>query len=295
MSQVGRMEMTVRVEFTNLEKVLYPASGVTKGQVIKYYIKVAPRILDFLRDRPTVMTRYPEGVEKEGFYEKDAPRGTPSWVKTFKRYSDTAEREVNFIVCNDLDTLLWLANLAALELHITLSKIERFESPDLVLLDVDPEPPIGFDDAVEVALLAKEGIASLGLECYVKTSGKKGLHIIIPVNEGYSFQETREFVHQIGRYLAKESNIVVSEFGHSRDPGTVFIDYLQNSHGRTMVCPYSLRATASATVSTPLDWKDVRKGLRPDQLNMISVLKEQKNPWAGLLSNRQKLEVSSFG
>ena len=284
--------MTTRVEFTNLEKVLYPASGVTKAQVIEYYIKMAPKMLGFLRDRPTMMARYPDGVESEGFYEKDAPRGTPSWVKTFKRYSDTAQREVNFVLCNDLDTLLWVANLAALELHITLSKTERFENPDLMLLDIDPEPPAGFDDAIEVSLLAKERITSLGLECYVKTSGKKGLHILLPIEESYSFQQTRQFVHQIGRYLTKESKIIVSEFAQSRDPGTVFVDYLQNSHGRTMVCPYSLRAVGSATVSTPLDWKDVRKGLRPEQLNITSVPKEQKSPWARILSNRQKLEVS---
>ena len=283
------MHMTTNVEFTNLQKILYPEIGVSKKQVIEYYIRTASKMLDFLQGRPTVMTRYPEGVGKEGFFEKDAPQGTPSWVKTFKRYSDTAQRHVNYVLCNNIDTLLWLANLAALELHITLSKAEHYEKPDLVLLDIDPEPPATFDNAVEVSLLAKERVNSVSLDCYVKTSGKKGLHMLIPVEEEYSFQQTREFVHQIGRHMSKESAIVVSEFSQSRDPGTVFVDYLQNSHGRTMVCPYSLRATEGATVSTPLDWNDVRKGLRPEQFTLLSVPKMQKSPWQGLLENRQKL------
>ena len=281
--------MSTKVEFTNLQKILYPQIGVSKKQVVEYYIRIAPKMLDFLQGRPTVMTRYPEGMGKEGFYEKNAPQGTPSWVKTFKRYSDTAQRNVNYVLCNNIDTLLWLANLAALELHITLSKAEHYEQPDLVLLDIDPEPPATFENAIEVSLLAKERVNSMGLDCYVKTSGKKGLHMLIPVEEEYSFQQTREFVHQIGRYLAKESAIVVSEFSQSRDPGTVFVDYLQNSHGRTMACPYSLRATEGATVSTPLDWNDVRKGLRPEQFTILSVPKMQKSPWQGLLENRQKL------
>jgi len=281
--------MSTKVEFTNLQKILYPQIGVSKKQVVEYYIRIAPKMLEFLQGRPAVMTRYPEGVGKEGFYEKDAPQGTPSWVKTFRCYSDTAQRNVNYVICDDVDTLLWLANLAALELHMTLSKAEHYERPDLVLLDVDPEPPATFDNAVEVSLLAKERINSVGLNCYVKTSGKKGLHIVIPTEEEYSFQQTREFVHQIGRYLVKESTVVVSEFSQSRDPGTVFVDYLQNSHGRTMVCPYSLRATGVATVSTPLDWRKVRKGLRPEQFTILNVPSLQGSPWEGLLENRQKL------
>ncbi len=281
--------MSTKVEFTNLQKILYPAIGVSKKQVVEYYIKIASKMLAFLQGRPTVMTRYPEGVGKEGFYEKDAPQGTPPWVKTFKHYSDTAQRYVSYVLCNDIDTLLWLANLAALELHITLSKAEHYEKPDLVLLDVDPEPPADFDNAVEVSLLAKERINSEGLDCYVKTSGKKGLHIVIPVVETFSFKQTREFVHQVGRHVTKESEIVVSEFAQSRDPGTVFIDYLQNSHGRTMVCPYSLRATEGATVSTPLDWNDVRKGLRPEQFTILNVPSVQKSPWQGLFENAKKL------
>lgn len=278
-----------RVSFTNLKKVLYPELGITKAQVIEYYIRIAPKVLALLAKRPLSLARFPDGVDKEGFYEKDIPMGTPPWVETFKRYSQTAQRDIHYIVCNDLDTLLWLANLAALEIHMTLSKTDSFESPDLALIDVDPEPPVGYDDVVEVALLLKEKLETLGLRSYVKTSGKKGLHAVIPIVHGYTFQQTREFVHQIGKRLAKESDIVVSEFSRSREPGTVFIDYLQNSHGRTMVCPYSLRATPRATLSMPLKWEDIRRGLNPEEFNITTVRDIDSNPWEDLLQDRQRL------
>lgn len=280
-----------KVDFTNLGKVLYPELRITKAQVIEYYIRVAPKILDLVTKRPMVLTRFPDGIDKEGFYEKDAPLGTPSWVETFKRYSETAQRDVSYIICDNLDTLVWLANLAALEIHMTLSEMDSWDNPDLVLFDIDPEPPVNFDYVVDVALLLKDKLDSLSLKSYVKTSGKKGLHAVIPIISGYEFQQTREFVHQIAKDLAKESQIVVSEFSRSKEPGTVFIDYRQNSHGRTMICPYSLRATPQATVSTPLKWKDIKKGLKPEDFNLFTVVKIGNNPWEGLLEDRQKLDV----
>lgn len=281
-----------KVKFSNLDKILYPESKATKAKVIEYFIKMAPWMLEFLKNRPAVLTRFPDGVDKEGFYEKDAPQGTPSWVKISKRYSETAKRQIGYILCNDLDTLIWLANLAAIELHLTLSQADSFEEPDMVLFDVDPEPPLGFDDVIEVALLLKEKLDSLSLRSYVKTSGKKGMHIVVPVKEGYTFKQTRDFAHNIGKQLAKENKIVVSEFSRSRDRGTVFADYLQNSHGRTMICPYSLRATSKATVSMPLEWREVRKGIKPEDFTLFSVVKREKNPWEGILRDRQRLEVS---
>jgi bifunctional non-homologous end joining protein LigD len=281
-----------KVELSNLDKILYPELKIAKGQIIEYYIKIAPKMLDLIAQRPLVLTRFPNGIDKEGFYEKDAPMGTPSWVKTVKRFSETANRTINYIVCSDLDTLIWIANLASLEIHMTLGQVDSFENPNLVFFDIDPEPPASFDDVIDVALLLKEKLLSLGLKPYVKTSGKKGLHIVIPIFPKYSYGQTREFVHQIGKHLAGESPLVVSEFSRSKEPGTIFVDYLQNSHGKTMICPYSLRATPEATVSMPLDWHEVRKGLNPKELNICTVLKSERNPWKGLVENRQKLEVS---
>jgi bifunctional non-homologous end joining protein LigD len=281
-----------KVEFTNLDKILYPEAMVTKAQVIQHYIRMAPRMLGILANRPTVLTRFPNGVDKEGFYEKDMPQGTPAWVETFKKHSEAAEREINYVVCNNLDTLVWLSNLAALELHMTLSKIDAFEKPDLMVFDVDPEPPASMNDTVAVTLMLKEKLDGLGLRSYVKTSGKKGLHILVPIVREYTFAQTREYVHQIGKYLTRESPAVVSEVSESKKPGTVYIDYRQNSHGRTMICPYSLRATPQATVSMPLDWSEVKKGLKPESFTLFTVAKSESNPWKGILEDRQRLEKS---
>jgi bifunctional non-homologous end joining protein LigD len=283
-------EKLTKVEFTNLNKTLYPKPNITKAQVIEYYIKIAPKMLDYLAKRPLVLTRFPDGIDREGFYEKDAPRGTPSWVKTVKIYSETVKRDVNYVLCNDLDTLIWLANLAAIEIHTPLSKADSRETPDFAFFDVDPEPPATFQDATIVALLLKEKIDTLGLVSYVKTSGKKGLHLLIPIVPEYAFRETRSFVHKIGQQLAKEHALVVSELSETKKPGKVLVDYLQNSHGRTMVSPYSLRATPEATVSTPLEWSEVEKGIKPTELNIFSVVKREKDPWKKIFETKQKLK-----
>jgi bifunctional non-homologous end joining protein LigD len=284
-------ERLTKVAFSNLDKVLFPKANVTKGQVVEYYIKVAPRILGIVFDRPIVVTRFPNGVDEEGFYEKDMPQGTPLWVKTVKIYSESAKRDVNYILVNDLDTLIWLANLAAIEIHTPLSRVDAREKPDFILFDIDPEPPATFQNAISVSLLLKEKLDKLSLQSYVKTSGKKGLHIVIPIQREHPYRVTREFVHVIGRHMARETDIVVSEFTETKRPNKVFIDYTQNSHGKTMVIPYGLRATPDATVSTPLDWREVKKGLKPEDLNIFSVVKRKKDPWKGILENQQKLEV----
>ena len=282
-------EKLTKVEFTNLDKILYPEVKITKKQVIEYYIRIAPKMLGLLVDRPLVLTRYPNGVEKKGFYEKDAPSGTPNWVKTFRNYSKSAKRELNYIVCDNLDTLVWLANLAALEIHMTLSKIDTFEIPDLVVFDLDPKSPANYDDAIDVAHLLKERLDALGLESYVKTSGKNGLHILIPTEIGLSFEQARRFVQKTGNSLKKETDKVVTERSKKETPGKIYIDYVQNSHCRTMVCPYSLRATPKATVSTPLLWSEVKKGLNPESLNLFKVSKLADNPWEGLFQVKQKI------
>jgi bifunctional non-homologous end joining protein LigD len=283
-------EKLTKVEFTNLEKILYPDLKITKALVIEYYIRVAPRMLNIMANRPIVLTRFPNGINKEGFYEKDAPRGTPEWVKTFKRFSETAEREIDYIISDDLDTLIWLANLAALEIHMTLSKADSFETPDLAVFDLDPTPNAEYDDVVEVANLLKEELDSIGLTSYVKTSGKKGLHILLPTLQEYTFKQTRSFVQAVGERIKRQTSLVVTERSEGKTHGKVYIDYVQNSHGRTMICPYSLRATPDATVSMPLEWNEVKKGLNPEKFNLVSVAKITGNPWEEIMEKRQKLE-----
>jgi bifunctional non-homologous end joining protein LigD len=285
-----------KVKLKNLDKCFYPDADATKGQVVEYYIKMAPKILPIIANRPLVLTRYPDGIKdaklgKTSFFEKNAPDGTPEWVKLQTIFSPTSKRDVRYIVCNDLDTLIWLANLAALEIHMPFSTIEDLDKPDLLFFDVDPEPPATLGDAAEVALLLKDKLCDMGLTPFVKTSGKKGLHVVIPIEPQPSFEEARAFVHKVGIELAKESSIVVSEFKDTKKPGKVFVDYLQNSPMRTMVIPYSLRPTPEATVSTPLEWSEVKKGLNPSDYTIFSVPKRVVNPWKGIFEYRCHLEI----
>ncbi len=287
------LKKLTKVELKNLDKVFYPKVKVNKAQIIEYYIKLAPKILPVIANRPLVLTRYPDGVEGEkvSFFEKNAPEGTPKWVKTKAIYSPTSKRDVNYIVCNDLDTLIWLANLAALEIHMPFSKIDNLDKPDLLFFDIDPEPPATLSDAADVVLLLKDILNDLGLTPFVKTSGKKGLHVVIPIDPDYTFEKARGFVHKIGVDLAIKSDIVVSEFKDTKKPGKVFADYLQNSPLRTMVVPYSLRPTPDATVSAPLDWSEVKKGINPSEFNIFNVVKRQSDPWKNIFEKRCKLEI----
>jgi bifunctional non-homologous end joining protein LigD len=278
-----------RVRLTRLDKVLYPAAGITKQDVLTYYIRVAPFLLPFLHDRPLTMHRFPEGVGGEGFFEKDAPAGTPGYVDIFTRRSGTSGRDVHFVLCNNLDTLIWIANLASLEIHTTLSTAASYTSPDFLFFDIDPEPPLTFNDVIDVSHIVREHLEGRGMHPYVKTSGKKGVHIVVPLVAGYSFSEVRDFVHGIGKVIARDTPGVVSEFPHSRDAGTVFIDYLQNAHGKTMAAPYSLRATPNATVSTPVRWEELRRGVHSEDFNIKTVTSRVEEPWRGIFENRQKI------
>jgi bifunctional non-homologous end joining protein LigD len=278
-----------RVHLTNLDKVLYPAVHVTKQDILTYYVRMAPRILPFVRDRPLTMHRFPEGIGGEEFYEKDTPRGTPDYVEIFTRHSETADRDVHFVLCNNLDTLIWLANLASLEVHVTLSAISAYESPDLLLFDIDPEPPLTFDDVIDVSHVVRETLDNEGIRSFVKTSGKKGVHIVVPLVSGYRFGEVREFAHRLGKTIAKDTPLVVSEFPRSRDPGTIFIDYLQNAHGKTMAAPYSLRASPGATVSFPLTWEELRRGVHAEDFNIRTVIPGKEDPWGNMFDARQKI------
>ena len=248
----GRLEETAidaltRVHLTRLDKVLYPAARVTKGDVLTYYIRVAPLLLPFLQDRPLTMHRFPDGFGGEGFFEKDAPAGTPEYVDIFTHFSKTAGRDVHFIVCNNLDTLIWIANLASLEIHIALSTAGSFESPDFLLFDIDPEPPLRFDDVIDVAHIVREQLEGAGLQPFVKTSGKKGVHIVVPLISGYRFSEAREFAHRIGREIARSTPHVVSEFPRSRDPGR---SSSITSRMRT-ARPWSLRTVSGLSPAQP--------------------------------------------
>ena len=246
------------LKLTNLDKVLYPAAGFTKGQVIDYYTRIAPTLLTHLRDHPVTLKRYPNGVDAPFFYEKQCPRGAPSWVATTPMWSSNTSRTINFCLVNDLATLTWLANLAALELHPLLTKAQDSSRPTSVVFDLDPGPPATSLECARVALWLRELTGDLGLVSMAKSSGSKGIQVYVPLNTPVTFEETNPFAHDVARLLEKQHpELVVSKMAKDLRTGKVFIDWSQNDPHKTTISVYSLRARPEPTVSTPLDWAEV--------------------------------------
>ena len=254
--------MEVEVEgrglrLSNLDKPMYPEAGFTKGQVIDYYTRVAPALLPHLKGRPLTLKRYPDGVHGQYFYEKNCPAHRPDWVKTKAIQLET--KNVNFCLCDDLPTLVWAANLADLELHPSLSLAKNINRPTTIAFDLDPGQPAAILECCEVALALRETLEPLGLECFPKTSGSKGMQVYVPLNQPrVTYEETRPFSKALAMLLERErSELVVSSMKKSLRPGKVLIDWSQNHMNKTTVCVYSLRAKERPTVSTPLTWDEV--------------------------------------
>lgn len=245
---------------TNLDKVLYPATGFSKGQVIDYYARIAPVLLPHLKDKPLTMKRYPGGVNEEFFFEKNAPRHRPEWVKTAPIWSYGNKRDVNYILANDLATLVWIANLASLELHPSLSLAKDIKCPTMIVFDLDPGPPATIVQCAQVAFWLRAIFEHFGLESFPKNSGSKGLQIYVPLHTPTSYEETKPFAHAMARLLEEEHpELVVSDMKKALRTGKVLVDWSQNDEHKTTVSVYSLRARERQTVSTPLRWEEVEK------------------------------------
>jgi bifunctional non-homologous end joining protein LigD len=246
-----------QLRLSNLDKVLYPEAGFTKGETIDYYSRIAPVVLPHLQRRALTLKRYPNGVDAKYFYEKQKPSHAPDWVHSVP--IEMGERTIDFVVCDDLPTLVWLANLADLELHPSLALAEEPDRPTLVAFDLDPGPPADIDDCRKVALLLRDTFADLGLDCFAKTSGSKGMQVYLPLNtEGVTFDDTKPFAHAIARLLEKQHpKSIVSSMKKELRRGKVFIDWSQNDRHKTTVAAYSLRAREQPTVSTPVTWDEV--------------------------------------
>ena len=254
---------------SNLDKVLYPAAGFTKGDVIDYYLQVAPTMLTHLAHRPVTRKRYPNGVDAAMFFEKNAPKHKPDWVQTV--HIPSKDRPVDYIVCSDTATLVWLANLAALELHTNLGSDEHPDRPQYVVFDLDPGPETTIVECCRVALLLREMFKRLGLESVSKSSGSKGLQLYIPLNDPEAtYASTRTFAHTVAEMFEQEApELVVSKMTKAIRGGKVLIDWSQNNQVKTTVCVYSLRAREQPTVSTPVTWREViacEKSGDPDEL-----------------------------
>jgi bifunctional non-homologous end joining protein LigD len=286
-----RVEVEVegrRLSLSNLDKVMYPEVAFTKGQVIDYYTRVAPALLPHLRDRPLTMKRYPDGVEGEFFYEKRIPSHAPEWVRRAQ------VGKIEYIVCDDLPTLVWLANLADLELHPSLSLVDDIDRPAVMAFDLDPGPPAGIPECCEVALLLREALSQLGLESCAKTSGSKGIQVYVPLNvEGVDYDHgSKALSHALARHLeAKHPKLIVSQQRKELRRGKVLIDWSQNDENKTTVCVYSLRARERPTVSTPLRWEELDD---PDSLvfeaaDVLERVEEHGDLFAPVVELRQEL------
>jgi bifunctional non-homologous end joining protein LigD len=247
------------LSLSNLSKVLYPETGFTKGEVIDYYVSVAEPLLAHLADRPLTRKRWPDGVEAQPFFEKNAPRGTPDWARVV-HIAEHGDAGVDYIVANDLATLVWLANLAALELHVPQWKVDandQIQPVDLLVFDLDPGPPATVVDCARVACLLRDSLAADGLRCWAKTSGAKGAQLYVPL-EPTSSEGTSGYAKALAEQLSREHpDLVVARMTKQVRAGKVFIDWSQNNAAKTTIAPYSLRGTAQPSVSTPLTWEEV--------------------------------------
>jgi bifunctional non-homologous end joining protein LigD len=258
------------LKLSNLEKVLYPATGFTKGQVIDYYARIAPVLVPHLAGRPLTLKRYPNGVDQGFFFEKNATKHRPDWIKTVPIWSEGNSRDVNYILANDLPTLVWIANLAGIELHPSLSLGKNIMSPTMMVFDLDPGPPANIVQCCQVGLWLREIFEHFGLESFPKTSGSKGLQIYVPLNAATSYDVTKPFAHALARLLETDhKDLVVSDMKKQLRVGKILVDWSQNDEHKTTIGVYSLRARERQTVSTPVSWKEVEECLRKKDLKIL--------------------------
>ena len=283
---------------SNLDKVLYPEPGFSKGQVIDYYARVAEVLLPHLRGRPLTMKRYPNGVEGKFFYEKRCPEHRPEWVQTASIWSGRNEGEIDYCLVEDLPTLVWAANLASLELHTSLSLAAAIETPTAMVFDLDPGAPADVLDCAQVAVWIRGLFDQLELRSYPKTSGSKGIQVYVPLGTEVTYEQTKPFAKAVAETLeTKFGDRVVSQMTKTKRKGKVLVDWSQNDRHKTTVCVYSLRAKARPTVSTPLEWEELEAALAAEDASRLVFdadqalrrVNEKGDLFAPLLSERQRL------
>ncbi len=285
------------VNVTNLDKVLYPETGFTKGDLINYYIRISPVLLPHLKDRPITLKRYPDGVDGLYFYEKKCPSHRPKWVATTK-VSKSEGGAINYCMMNDLPTLVWAANLADLELHTFLHRATAIARPTSIAFDLDPGPPADIVACCQVGLRLKTIFDALGMESFAKTSGSKGLQIYVPLNTPVTYERTKAFAHAVAQLLEREfPETIVSKMQKNLRRGKVLVDWSQNDDHKTTVNVYSLRAKSHPSVSTPVTWNEVSETLKRKDSGVLSFnyddvlarVKKMGDLFAAVLELKQKL------
>ena len=295
-------EMTVtidghRLKFTNLNKVLFPGEGIAKRDLINYYDAVADFIIPHLRDRPLSLKRYPNGIDHDFFFQKDAEDKVPDWVRLEPIFSEHNQDNIHYIIANDRATLLYLANLACIDQNPWMSRLGSLDNPDFALIDLDPTEGCPYDQIVEAAQIVKKKLDAMGLEGYPKTTGGDGMHIYIPLEPVYTFEQVRSFAELLSILVIREKPelFTTPRTVSQRKKGKVYFDYLQISSAKTIAAPYVPRAYPGAPVSTPLAWPEVRRGLEPEQFNIRNVLDRFERVgdlFQPVLTNKQKIEAA---
>ncbi len=287
-----------RLPLSNLEKDLYPSYGFTKSCILEYYRGISLFILPHLKDRALTFKRYPDGVEKDFFFEKRCPKHRPDWVKTAEMLQNGGEP---MIVCliNDLETLLWVVNLASLELHVPLARVGSPQTPDAMVFDLDPGDPANIFECGRVALILRDLLSRMNLVSYVKTSGRKGLHVYVPLNNRETtFEDTKTFSKAVAGIMQKHyPNLVTSKMTKQERKAKVFINWAQNDASKTMICVYSLRAREKPFVSFPLEWREVEnfdgqdapERLQVEHWQAVSRVERMGNLFQDMLIKEQKL------
>ena len=265
-----------KIQVSNLDKVLYPKVGFTKGQVIDYYIRVAPVLLPHLKDRPLTMKRYPDGVDGEFFYEKNCPSHRPKWVKTAKLWSEGNNRMMNYCLAQDLPTLVWAANLADLELHTSLSRKSNIKRPTMMVFDLDPGAPADIVQCCQVGLWLRDLLGGMKLKSLAKTSGSKGMQVYVPLNTSVTYDQTKDLSRALAQHLEGEhAELVTSNMSKAVRKGKVFLDWSQNDEHKTTICVYSLRAREEPIVSTPVTWEEVENCLKKKKADLLKFRSDQ--------------------
>ena len=285
------------LKLSNLDKLFWPDEGITKGDLLAYYQAVAPVLVPHLKDRPFTMRRYPDGIDGKAFFQKDVPKGTPDWIPTVRLEVSTRDkprqkRWINAPLVNDELALLWMANMACIDMNAWYSRVDKLDRPDFVLFDLDPSPDVGFEESVQVALHVKEALDALGLLSFAKTSSADGMHVLVPIERRHTYDDTRRFAEIVAGAIARSyPNLATTQWSKAKRRG-VLIDANQNGEGKTIASVYSVRPRPGAPVSTPLRWDEVKAGLDPAQFTMDVVqrrIAQHGDLFEGVLTTRQRL------
>jgi bifunctional non-homologous end joining protein LigD len=283
------------VPFSNLDKIFWPEEGYTKGDLVEYHRKVAPWMLAYLQDRPLVMTRYPDGITGKSFFQKDAPPYAPEWIRRVTLWSEGSERELSYFVVEDLESLLYVINLGTIPLHVWSSRVDSLSTPDWCILDLDPkEAP--FKHVVEIARVLHDVCEEIGLPSFAKTSGSSGIHVLVPLGRRLTYEQSRTLAQLLARVaVAERTDVATLTRNPARREGKVYVDFVQNGHGRLLAAPFTVRPLPGATVSTPLEWSEVNGRLKISRHTIANVPRRMKRLHADPLRPVLDMEPDLLG